>query len=127
VLGVPSNDFGAREPGTEGQIKAFCETTFGIDVPVTREQRVSGRGAHPLHRWAAAATGPQGVTRWDFHKPLIGRDGRLTAWSPTAVPPGSSRRARTIDAALARPAATPSAGRRAPPLRWIKVKRRRRP
>ncbi|MEQ8966761.1 MAG: glutathione peroxidase [Azospirillaceae bacterium] len=103
VLGVPSNDFGDQEPGSEGEIKEFCETTFGITLPMTTKQRVKGPDAHPLYRWAADATGPAGVPKWNFHKLLVGRDGRLAAWFPTRVAPGDPRLAEAIDAALAEP------------------------
>jgi len=101
VLGMPSNDFGNQEPGSEAEIQAFCETTFGIDFPMTAKQTVVGPDAHPLYRWAAEATGPAGVPRWNFHKILIGRDGRLAGWFGTTVAPDSPRLTAAIDAALA--------------------------
>ncbi len=104
VLGVPANDFGAQEPGSEEEIKRFCEGTYRVDFPMLTKQTVVGDGAHPLYRWAAAQTGPAGLPKWNFHKLLIGRDGRLVGWYATTVKPGDPALAEAIEAALAAPA-----------------------
>ncbi len=106
VLGVPSNDFGAQEPGSEAAIKEFCETTFGIDFPLTRKEKVRGPEAHPFYRWAAEVFGAKGLPRWNFHKYLVAADGRLVDWFSTATAPGSPRLIRAIEAAMPRPAAS---------------------
>jgi len=103
VLGVPANDFGAQEPGTATDIKRFCETEFGIDFPMLAKQSVVGPAAHPLYLWAAGETGPQGVPKWNFHKLLIGRDGRLAGWYASTVKPTGEPLEPAIDAALAKP------------------------
>lgn len=103
VLGVPSNDFGGQEPGSSAQIKSFCQLNYGVDFPLLEKQVVTGSGAHPLYRWAAAATGPAGVPRWNFHKLLIGRDGRLVTWFATPVKPTDPEVLKRVDAALATP------------------------
>ncbi|MDI1287161.1 MAG: glutathione peroxidase [Reyranella sp.] len=100
VLGVPSNDFGGQEPGTAEEIKRFCEATFDVTFPLADKQVVSGPDAHPLYRWAAAQTGPLGVPSWNFHKILIGRDGRLIDWFSAAGGMGPKLE-RAIEAALA--------------------------
>src|SRR5215469_7409302 len=51
VLGVPCNDFGSQEPGTENEIKTFCETRFQVDFPMTSKEHVIGNAAHPLYKW----------------------------------------------------------------------------
>lgn len=104
VLGVPANDFGAQEPGSNAEIKAFCELNYGVSFPLLEKQTVVGPNAHPLFRWAAAATGPAGVPRWNFHKLLIGRDGRLVAWFSTRTPPLDAKIEKAIADALAAPA-----------------------
>jgi len=104
ILGVPANDFGAQEPGSNAEIKSFCELNYGVDFPLLEKQTVIGANAHPLFRWAAAATGPAGVPRWNFHKILIGRDGRLVAWFSTQTPPLDDKLAKAIEGALADPA-----------------------
>jgi glutathione peroxidase len=101
VLGVPSNDFGSQEPGANAAIKSFCELNYGVDFPLLEKQSVIGPSAHPLYRWAARVTGPAGVPRWNFHKILIGRDGRLAAWFATAIKPDDAAIVRRIEAALA--------------------------
>jgi len=100
VLGVPSNDFGGQEPGSNDDIKRFCDTTFDITFPLAGKQVVSGRAAHPLYRWAAGQTGMLGTPSWNFHKILIGRDGRLIEWF-SAVGGTGLNLDRAIDTALA--------------------------
>ena len=105
VLGVPSNDFGAQEPGSNSEVASFCEINYGVDFPLLQKQVVTGDAAHPLYRWAAERTGPLGVPRWNFHKLLIGRDGRLADWFSTVTAPDAARLRAAIDKALAVPAA----------------------
>lgn len=100
VLGVPSNDFGGQEPGSNAEIKRFCEATFDVTFPLADKQVVSGPNAHPLYRWAAAQTGTLGTPNWNFHKILIGRDGRVIDWFSAAGGMGP-KLDRAIEAALA--------------------------
>lgn len=87
VLGVPSNDFGEQEPGSAGEIAAFCTTRYAVDFPLAARQRVSGPHAHPFFGWLAAELGEAGAPRWNFHKYLIGRDGGIAGAWPSAVRP----------------------------------------
>ena len=103
ILGVPANDFGAQEPGSNEKIKAFCEANYGVDFPLLEKQTVVGANAHPLFKWAAARTGPDGVPRWNFHKILIGRDGSLVAWFSTRTPPLDTKITSAVEKALASP------------------------
>lgn len=100
VLGVPSNDFGGQEPGTEAEIKTFCEVNFDVDFPMTAKVKVTGGGAHPFYKWAAQELGALAKPRWNFHKYLIGRDGRLTDWFSTPTAPTSRKVRRAIEAQL---------------------------
>ena len=100
VLGVPSNDFGAQEPGTASDIKKFCTVNFDIDFPLTDKQVVSGAQAHPFYLWAKQQLGAAAVPRWNFHKYLVSPDGQLMAWFATRVPPGSPQVIAAIEAAL---------------------------
>ncbi len=87
VLGVPSNDFGAQEPGSEKEIKQFCETSFGVTFPMAGKEHVIGGNAHPLYRWIAQKLGEGGAPRWNFHKYLISKDGELLeAWGSRTAP-----------------------------------------
>lgn len=100
VLGVPSNDFGGQEPESEAKIKQFCEATFGIDFPMLAKQTVKGDAAHPFFRWAAEATGPAGLPRWNFYKYLVARDGRLLDWYASTTAPESEKLTKAVEAAL---------------------------
>jgi glutathione peroxidase len=105
VIGVPSNDFGEQEPKSEGEIKRFCHSAYGF--PLTAKQVVVGPAAHPFHKWAAEAMGPEGVPNWNFQKYLIGRDGRFLRSLSTKVPPTSDEVESWISKALSEP--TPAA------------------
>ena len=100
VLGVPSNDFGNQEPGTETEIKQFCEINFNVDFPITSKVHVKGEGAHPFYLWAAQQLGSIAKPRWNFHKYLISPDGRLADWFSTLTSPTSNRILRAIEAQL---------------------------
>ncbi len=100
VLGVPSNDFGAQEPGTEAEIKDFCEVNFNIDFPMTSKVTVRGEGAHAFYAWAVDELGPAAAPRWNFHKYLIDRDGRLVDWFSTPTPPTSEPVVTAIESVL---------------------------
>jgi glutathione peroxidase len=104
VIGVPSNDFGNQEPGTEAEIKSFCEVNFDIDFPLTTKQQVVGENAHPFYAWAAAQVGPEGRPSWNFHKYLVGPDGQLAGWFPTRTAPNAARVMEAIEAQLDRAA-----------------------
>jgi len=87
VVGIPSNDFGNQEPGSEKTIKEFCTTRYGVDFPMTAKQTVSGANAHPFYRWIVEQTGDAGAPRWNFHKYLIGPDGELVDMWPSRIEP----------------------------------------
>ena len=101
VLGVPSNDFGGQEPGSEAEIKEFCEVNFAVDFPLTAKTNVRGSEAHPFYRWAETELGDAAAPRWNFHKYLVAPDGRLVAWFPTRTPPTDTTVTQAIEAALA--------------------------
>ena len=105
VVGVPSNDFGGQEPKAKGEIKKFCEGAFGITFPLTDKQSVTGPAAHPFYKWAAPAAGEGGAPAWNFHKYLIGKDGRLLRSFSSRMSPESEDLSREIENALAMTAA----------------------
>jgi glutathione peroxidase len=100
VLGVPSNDFGGQEPGTEAEIKRFCERQYAVDFPLTAKVHVTGGEAHPFYQWTAEVAGEAAAPRWNFHKYLIGPDGELAAWFPTKTPPTAKDVTTAVEAAL---------------------------
>lgn len=110
VLGVPANNFANQEPGTEAEIKKFCEGVYRITFPLTEKTDVIGRRAHPFYQWTAAQK-KGGVffstPRWNFHKYLIAPDGTLAGSFAPAVAPESEGLRRAIEAALPQPAAAP--------------------
>ena len=99
VLGVPSNDFGAQEPGSEAEIKSFC-ATYEVSFPLTRKVPVTGREAHPFYRWLAGELGERGVPRWNFHKYLIDGDGRTAGAWPSSIAPQGKDITAAIDVLL---------------------------
>jgi glutathione peroxidase len=100
VLGVPSNDFGAQEPGSGAEIKSFCESNYSVDFPLTEKYRVVGGQAHPFYAWVAATLGEGAAPRWNFHKYLIGPDGELAGAWPSSVRPGDAAITGEIEKAL---------------------------
>ncbi|MCW1839524.1 glutathione peroxidase [Prosthecomicrobium hirschii] len=104
VIGVPSNDFGGQEPGTDADIRGFCGGTFGVTFPLAAKSVVRGPGAHPFYRWASTVLGPASEPRWNFHKYLISRDGRLDRAFPSHVEPEDPRVVAAIRTALDGPA-----------------------
>jgi glutathione peroxidase len=100
VLGVPCNDFGAQEPGTESEIKTFCETSFGVDFPMASKEHVIGAAAHPFYQWAAKELGEGGTPRWNFHKYLLAKDGTLAGTFGSRTEPEAAEVKAAIEAAL---------------------------
>jgi glutathione peroxidase len=86
VIGVPANDFGAQEPGTEAEIQGFCTTNFGVDFPMTSKEPVVGASAHPFYRWAVGELGADAAPKWNFHKYLVGRDGKVASFGSRTTP-----------------------------------------
>ncbi len=85
VLGFPSNDFFGQEPGTEAEIQEFCRLTYKVRFPMFEKVVVKEGEAHPFFDQLAAASGT--YPTWNFHKFLIGRDGKLiTEFSPRTQP-----------------------------------------
>jgi glutathione peroxidase len=106
VIGVPTNDFGEQEPGSNAEIKTFCEGAFNITFPLAEKAVVKGSSAHPFYRWARDTLGDGAVPRWNFHKYLIGRDGKLLSAFSTQVEPQAPQVIKAIELALATQADT---------------------
>ncbi len=101
VIGVPSGDFGGQEYDDAGEIKTFCESKFGIKFPLTEKSVVTGDKAAPIYRWAAAEMGAGNVPKWNFHKYLVGRDGKLIAAFPSKITPMSPDVTAAVEKAVA--------------------------
>tara|TARA_B110000285_G_C14952342_1_gene527435 strand:- start:314 stop:868 length:555 start_codon:yes stop_codon:yes gene_type:complete len=77
VIGIPSNQFGGQEPGSNEEIKNFCETNFNITFPITDKVDVKGENAHELYLWAKKNYGKSTIPKWNFHKILINKEGKV--------------------------------------------------
>ena len=87
VLGVPCNQFAGQEPGSEEEIKTFCQVKFDVDFPMTAKVDVKDAGRHPFYAWAEAELGTPAVPVWNFHKILVGKDGEaVAAFGPRTDP-----------------------------------------
>tara|TARA_B110000967_G_scaffold191620_1_gene217444 strand:- start:1879 stop:2394 length:516 start_codon:yes stop_codon:yes gene_type:complete len=90
VIGVPSNNF-RQEPGTNKDIKDFCETTFGINFPITEKLSVIGADAHPFFIWAKDNYGSNAIPKWNFHKIIIGKNGKVVDTFASITKPSSKK------------------------------------
>jgi glutathione peroxidase len=102
IVGVSSNDFGGQEPREGEALLNHCQRNYGVSFPLTERTSVIGPKAHPFYQWAATQSGTQ--PKWNFHKYIVGRDGRLVASFPSSVDPRSPQMALAITSALKRPA-----------------------
>ena len=100
MLGVPSNDFGKQEPGTSEEIKNFCEAKFGITFPMTKKVFVKGENAHPFYIWARKNHGKSAIPKWNFHKIIIGKDGKVLDTFASMTNPSSKKFIKAIEKAL---------------------------
>jgi len=101
ILGVPANNFAGQEPGSTEEIQDFCELNYGVTFPMAARTDVIGEGRHPFYAWAETQLGESAVPQWNFHKLLIGRDGRLIRAFPTRTEPTAPEVRDAIAAALA--------------------------
>jgi glutathione peroxidase len=90
VLGFPSNQFGAQEPGTNSEISQFCELNYGVNFPMFAKIDVNGDDAHPLYKWLKSAKpgllGSEAI-KWNFSKFLVDRNGQVVErYAPTTSP-----------------------------------------
>ena len=90
VLGVPTNDF-KQEPGSNSEIKDFCETNFNVSFPMTKKVNVIGKKSHPFYKWAKDNHGKSAIPKWNFHKIIIGKKGKVVDTFASITNPSSSR------------------------------------
>ena len=91
ILGIPSNDFGQQEPGSNKEIKNFCEAKFGITFPMTEKVSVKGSEAHPFYIWAKENHGKSAVPKWNFHKIIINKEGKIEKTFSSVTNPSSEK------------------------------------
>jgi glutathione peroxidase len=96
VIGVPTNNF-KQEPGTNDQIKDFCETNFGITFPMTEKVSVIGSNSHPFYKWAKKDFGISAIPKWNFHKIIIGKSGKVEDTFASFTKPTSKKFIKLIE------------------------------
>ena len=96
VIGIPTNNF-KQEPGTNNQIKDFCETTFGISFPMTEKINVIGANSHPFYKWARKDFGMSAIPKWNFHKIVIGKGGNIEDTFASFTKPTSKKFIKLIE------------------------------
>ena len=100
VLGVPSNQFGSQEPGTNDEIKKFCEVNFNVNFPMTDKVEVKGENAHQIYLWAKKNYGKSAVPKWNFHKILINTEGKVQNTYSSLTSPKSNKITSEIEKIL---------------------------
>jgi len=100
VIGVPSNQFGGQEPGSNEEIKDFCETNFNITFPITDKVDVKGKNAHAIYMWAKENYGNSTVPKWNFHKILINKEGKIHDTFNSFITPLSDKIIKQIELIL---------------------------
>ena len=96
VLGVPTNDF-KQEPGSNNEIKKFCETNFNVNFPMTEKVNVIGKKSHPFYKWAKDNHGKSAIPKWNFHKIIIGKDGKIADTFASITKPSSNKFIKFIE------------------------------
>ena len=105
VLGVPCNDFGKQEPGTEAQIAKFCSTNYGVKFDMLAKVAITGKDPAPLYKLLTdKQTNPKsgGPVEWNFTKFLIGRNGEIVARFEPDVEPDAKALVKAIETELAK-------------------------
>ncbi len=97
ILGVPSNQFGGQEPGNNEEIKDFCEANFNITFPMTSKYDVKGKNAHPIYLWAKENFGNSTIPKWNFHKILINKNGKIEDTFSSFTDPMSKKIIKKIE------------------------------
>ena len=96
VLGIPTNNF-RQEPGNNKEIKDFCETYFGITFPMTEKLNVIGTNSHPFYKWARQDFGIGAIPKWNFHKIIIGKNGKIVKTFSSITKPSSKKFLKVIE------------------------------
>ena len=100
IIAIPSNDFLNQEPGSNEEIKDFCESRYGITFPIMSKQKVIGNNKHSFYTWVEDNYGSKELPGWNFHKYLINRNGELLHSVSAHVSPTSKEFINNIVASL---------------------------
>ena len=102
VLGFPSNDFREQEPGTNAEIKQFCDQKYGVTFPLFSKVNVLGERACDLYKWLVEKSGDPKPVAWNFGKFLISREGRVVGRFEPKVTPEDPKLIAAIEAELSK-------------------------
>ena len=99
VIGIPTNNF-KQEPGSNNEIKEFCETYFGITFPMTEKINVIGPNSHAFYKWAKKDFGIGAIPKWNFHKIIIGKNGKVEDTFASFTKPSSKKFIKVIESLI---------------------------
>jgi len=100
IIGIPSNQFGGQEPGSNEEIKKFCVTNFNITFPMTDKVDVKGENSHEIYLWAKENYGKSTIPKWNFHKILINKNGKVQNTFNSFIDPLSNKIINEIELIL---------------------------
>lgn len=100
IVGFPSNDFGAQEPGTEAQIAEFCKLNYGVSFDLMKKVKVTGKDKDPVYEFLTSSAKETGEVGWNFEKFLIGKDGKVVGRFKSSVKPESPELTSAIEKLL---------------------------
>lgn len=102
VLGFPSHDFGAQEPGSEKEIEEFCELNYGVNFPMFMKSAVKGEKKNSIFKFLIEHSNNHDEVKWNFEKFLVGKDGQVLARFGSKVEPQSAEMVESIEKAVLR-------------------------
>ena len=102
VVGIPANNFGGQEPGTNEEIKTFCTRTYNVSFPMMSKVSVKGDDKTPLYQFFTADPTYGGDVKWNFTKFLVGKDGKVISRFESKVTPDSPELTSAVEQALGR-------------------------
>ena len=100
VIGLPSNQFGGQEPGSNTEIKNFCEVNFNVNFPLTTKINVKGENINSIYKWALENYGKKASPKWNFYKILINKEGKIEKTYSSITNPMSKKITSEIEKLL---------------------------
>jgi glutathione peroxidase len=100
VLGFPSNDFGGQEPGSDKEIRYFCQSNYQVNFPIFKKDSVTGKSTQPVYQWLKANASSNSEIGWNFEKFLISKSGKVIGRFKSGVNPTDKEITSAIEAAL---------------------------
>ena len=101
IVGIPANEFGKQEPGSDAEIKEFCTSKYDVKFPMMSKIVVKGEGIHPLYKQLTSTPGFEGDVQWNFQKYIIDRNGAVIAKISPKTKPDAAPVTAEIEKALA--------------------------